>query len=75
MSGSELLKSRDSEAWQTRRDPVKDESSGNTPESCLDAEIWENTSQEAPSRNLKITDECTENKAVAPLLSHTKGYI
>ena len=41
----------------------------------LNAEIWENSTQEAESRNLKITDECTENKAVTPLLSHTKGYI
>ena len=41
----------------------------------LNAEIWENTYLEAESRNLKITDECTENKAISDLLSHTKGYI
>ena len=38
----------------------------------LDAEIWENTCLEAESRNLKITDSITGNRAVAILLSHTK---
>ena len=38
----------------------------------LNAEIWENTCLEAESRNLKITDSITENRAVADILSHTK---